>query len=100
MKIKFITKYYKSEDPSIAQIELLSFWQKALQDHRLKFTKKAIVEFNSYSLEEYPNQEKITEAITNSVGFTTDKLTKLYEELASECYIMELTITVDDEDYL
>lgn len=100
MQIKFITKYYKNENPSTAQAELLSYWQKALQDYQLRFIKKATTEFNSYLLKDYPEQEKITEAITTSTGLTGKDLDKLYEELAVECDIMELVITVDDEDYI
>ena len=123
MQIKFLTIYhYDYEDldniytdinKRTAQEELLYMWQNSMQSNNINFINKAVVEFNDYSLFDFPDIEKAKKEIHNAYSHKVGRdvvykwydeeysdLESIYKALAEQKRLMELVITVDDEDYL
>ena len=121
MQIKFLTLYHDFNDLELslhyAQDSLLYMWQRSAQLKQVKFISSAKVEFKEYSFFDYPDQEKAKLEISNAYGHKRKKkdgggivyrwagdeyldLDSIYEALAEQKKFMELTITVDDEDYI
>lgn len=121
MQIKFLTLYHEFDDAEYnrctAQNDLLYMWQRSIQTQRVKFIPTAKVEFKEYSFFDYPDQEKAKREISAAYGHKRKKkdgggieyywcgeqypdLDTLYNALAKQKRFMELTITVEDEDYL
>ena len=115
MQIKFLTLYhnFKDEEKNLAdaQRSLLSMWQKAIFEGKIKFTPKAAAEFKAYSFFDYPDSTKAIEEIKASYGHK-NKQTKeieywwggkqypsfdtLFKALAEQKRLMELAITVEN----
>ena len=115
MQFKFLTLYhnFSNEEKNLveAQRSLLSVWQNAVFEGKIKFTPKATVEFKAYSFFEYPDSNKAIKEIKASYGHK-NKQTKeieywwggkqypsfdaLYSALAEQKRFMELTITTED----
>jgi hypothetical protein len=122
MQIKFLTLCHDFDDRELslyyAQDSLLYMWQRSIQLKQIKFIPSAKVEFKEYSFFDYPDQEKAKREIQNVYGNKRKKkdgggdgeyywcgtqysdLDTIYEALSKEKHFMELTITVDDEDYV
>lgn len=121
MQIKFLTLYHDFEDREhslyYAQDNLLYMWQRSIQLKQIKFISSAKVEFKEYSFFDYPDQEKAKREIQNAYGSKRKKkdgggweyywcgtqypdLDTIYEALSKQKRFMELTITVNDEDYI
>ena len=121
MQIKFLTLYHDFDDREhslhCAQDSLLYMWQRSIQLEQIKFISSAKVEFKEYSFLDYPDQEKAKREISNAYGHKCKKkdgggieyywcgtkypdLDTLYAALAEQKKFMELTITVEDEDYI
>ena len=117
MQIKFLDLYHDFDDAEYskanAQDSLLYMWQRSLQLKNIKFIPMAKVEFKDYSFFEYPDQEKAKREIQNAYGHKRKKkdgggweyywsgnqypdLDTLYNALAEQKRLMELTITVED----
>ena len=112
MQIKFLTIYgspIHGAGTIEAQYNLLGFWQRSLLNYQVPQLKKAIVEFNDYSFEEYPDQEKLHSEIKRSscshphgmyywqyAGKRYDLFEELYNDIAKDHRLMELTITVEE----
>ena len=113
MQIKFLTIYgspIHGATEADAQYELLGFWQRSVLYDQINFIRKAEVEFKSYSFEEYYDQEKLDNEIKKSVpsgynhlhgahywqyaGKHYHELEDLYNDLAKDHRLMELTITI------
>jgi hypothetical protein len=120
MQIKFLTIYHDFDDEitskRYAQDSLIYMWQRSVQTQQVKFISSAKVEFKDYNIMEYPNQEKARREIHQAYGHK-DKISDykqvwrwcgetytdfeiFYNKLAEQKRFMELTITVEDEDYL
>lgn len=123
MQIKFLTLYHNfnlENNPDYgkydAQDTLLYMWQRSIQQGFTKFISAAKVEFKEYSFFDYPNQNKAKNEIIRAYGKKRKKkdgggyeywwcgeqypdLDTLYAALAEQKRFMELTITVEDEDY-
>ena len=120
MQIKFLTLYHDFDDESTskryAQDSLIYMWQRSIQLKQIKFIPTAKVEFKEYSFFDYPDQEKVKREISNAYGHKLKKkdgggvvyrwagdeypdLDSIYKALAEQKKLMELIITVDDEDY-
>ena len=116
MQIKFLTIYgspIHGSSAAEAQYELLGFWQRSVMYDQVKFIHRARVEFESYSFEEYYDQEKLNNEIKKSVfsgynhlhnvpywqyaGKHYYEFDELYNDLAKDHRLMELTITVEEE---
>ena len=67
MQFKFLTLYhnFSNEEKNLvdAQRSLLSVWQNAVFEGKIKFTLKATVEFKAYSFFEYPDSTKAIKEI-------------------------------------
>ena len=121
MQIKFLTLYHDFDDREhslhYAQDSLLYMWQRSVQLKQVKFISSAKVEFKEYSFFDYPDQEKAKREISNAYGHKRKKkdgggivyrwcgeeytdLETIYAALAEQKKFMELTITIDDEDYV
>ena len=121
MQIKFLTIYHDFGNPEYNKINtqdtLLYMWQRSIQLKQINFISSAKVEFKDYSFFDYPDQEKAKREIQNAYGNKRKKkdgggweyywcgeqypdLATLYDALAEQKRFMELTITVEDEDYL
>jgi hypothetical protein len=123
VQIKFLTIYhydyedldniYNAINKCIAQEELLYMWQNNIQSNNINFINKAVVEFNDYSLFDFPDIEKAKKEIHNAYGHKEggngvvyrwcgeeySDLESIYKDLAEQKRLMELTITVENEDY-
>ena len=120
MQIKFLTLYHDFDDESTskryAQDSLIYMWQRSIQLQQVKFISSAMVDFKDYNILEYPDQAKARKEIWNAYGHK-DKYSKhkqvwrwcgreytdfeaFYSIIAEQKRFMELTITVNDEDYL
>ena len=116
MQIKFLTIYgspIHGATEADAQYELLGFWQRSVGYEQVKPIKKAVVEFNDYSFEEYPDQEKLCKEIKNSISSYYKPLhnkqnwtwagcfyydfEELYNDLAKDHQLMALTITAEED---
>lgn len=111
MQIKFLNIYdCRDIERCQVQYELLEFWQNAIVHDQINFINSALIEFKEYSLEEYPDQEKLCKEInykTNyhlngqqfwqALGKRYDVFEDLYNDLAKGHRLMELTITVEEE---
>ena len=121
MQIKFLNLYHifdnVEQNRCDAQNSLLYMWMKSLQLKQVKFISSAKVEFKEYSFFDYPDQEKAKREVQNAYGDRRKRkdgggweyywcgtqypdLNTLYSALAEQKRFMELTITVNDEDYL
>ena len=121
MQIKFLTLYHDFDNVEYSRCEaqdsLLYMWMRSLQLKQIKFISSAEVEFNEYSFFDYPDQEKAKREIQNAYGNKRKKkdgggweyywcgvqypdLDTIYEALSKQKRFMELTITVEDEDYV
>ncbi len=121
MQIKFLTLYHDFDNVEYSKCEaqdsLLYMWMRSLQLKQVKFIPSAKVEFKEYSFFDYPDQEKAKREIQNAYGNKRKKkdgggweyywcgtqypdLDTIYEALSKQKRFMELTITVNDEDYL
>lgn len=120
MQIKFLTLYHDFDDENTskryAQDSLIYMWQRSVQLQQVKFIASAQVDFKDYSILDYPDQVKARKEIWNAYGHK-DKQSKckqvwrwagkeytdfeyFYSKVAEQKRLMELTITVNDEDYL
>ena len=120
MQIKFLTLYHDFDDESTskryAQDSLIYMWQRSVQLQQVKFIASAQVDFRDYNILDYPDQAKARKEIWTAYGHT-DKQSKgkqvwrwageeytdfenFYSKVAEQKRFMELTITVNDEDYL
>jgi hypothetical protein len=113
MQIKFLNIYDHYTELLQVQYELLGFWQKSILNDQVNFIHKARVEFNSYTFAEYPDQERLANEIRKSVSSGYDVNLKthfwlvgnkrytsfedLYNMLAENHNLMELTITPEEE---
>ena len=113
MQIKFLTIYgspIHGASAADAQYELLGFWQRSVMCDQVKPIKKAIVEFNEYSFKEYSDQKKLRKEINyktsyhlngkqfwQALGKRYDVFEDLYNDLAKDHRLMELTIIVEEE---
>jgi hypothetical protein len=115
MQIKFLTLYHDFDDESTgkryAQDSLIYMWQRSVQLQQVKFIASAQVDFKDYSILDYPDQAKVRKEIWNAYGhkdrqvwhWAGDEYTNFedfYSKVAEQKRLMELTITVKDEDYL
>lgn len=120
MQIKFLTIYHDFDDEATskryAQDSLIYMWQRSVQTQQVKFISSARVDFKDYSIIEYPNQEKARREIYQAYGHkdkssnskqvwrwggeTYTDFEVFYNKIAEQKRFMELTITVEDEDYL
>lgn len=117
MQIKFLTIYgspIHGSSATDAQYELLGFWQRSVGYDQVKTIKKATVEFNDYSFEEYDDQEKLCNEIKKSIcsGYNHLHNTRywqwagkyyyvfkdLYNDLAKTHRLMELVITPENDE--
>lgn len=115
MQIKFLTIYgspVHGTTEADAQYELLGFWQRSIMFDQVKVIHRARVEFETYSFEEYDDQEKLCKEIKNSISSYYNPLhnkqywtwagkfyyefNELYNDLAKTHRLMELVITVDN----
>ena len=109
MQIKFITTYQNKDGSernlAAAQGFLLQDWYKAIHENNIKFISKAKLEFDTYDFHEYENQEKLISAIKpyydGLIMHVKNKdltFEKHYENLSKKYRLMELTITIDEEE--
>ena len=112
MQIKFLTIYgspIHGANAIEAQYNLLDFWQRSLLNYQVPQLKKAIVEFNDYSFEEYYDQERLHSEIKRSscsnpqgmyywqyAGRRYEVFEELYNDLARDHRLMELVITIEE----
>ena len=114
MVISFLNIYnYNYEERLQAQCELLEFWKRSIEEDQINFIHAAKVEFKDYSMFEYPNQERAMREASNACVHKINKagavsiywewagkrywdLDKLYEDMAAEHRLMELTITTEE----
>ena len=98
MEIKFTTAYEVNTPQIFVQAELLDLCRGSLAASQMKAIKKASIEFVSYGLAEYYDQDKVKKAITNS-GTDESKVDEVYKSLVEQqTQIMELII-VPEGDY-
>lgn len=120
MQIKFLTLYHAFDDENTskryAQDSLIHMWQRSVQLQRVKFISSATVDFKDYSIFDYPDQTKARKEIWNAYEYKDKQSTgkqvwrwageeytdfeNFYSKVAEQKRLMELTITVKDEDYL
>lgn len=116
MQIKFLTTYRlpgPGDGHIEAQYHLLKYWQQSLANCQMSAIKHATVEFNDYSFIDYYDQEKLIKEINyntsyhledkqfwQAMGKRYDVFEDLYNDLAKTHKLMELVITVENEDYL
>jgi hypothetical protein len=117
MQTKFLTIYHKFDDAEYskqkAQDDLLYMWKRNLQLKQIKFIRQAKVSFKDYSLLDYPNLDKAKKEVWRSYvhidtyskqpiwrwgKYEYTDFEKFYLELAKQKRLMELTITVEDEE--
>lgn len=120
MQIKFLTLYHDFDNESTskryAQDSLIYMWQRSVQLQQVKFIASAKVDFKDYYIFDYPDQAKARKEVWNAYGHK-DKQSKgkqvwrwdgdeytdfenFYNKIAEQKRLMELTITVNDEDSL
>lgn len=109
MQIKFLT-LYKNKDNSernlaAAQGFLLQDWYKAIHENNIKFISKAKLEFDTYSFQEYDNQEKLIQSMLpyyqGLKTYTKQEnldFNSYYDDMSKQYRLMELTITLDSEE--
>ena len=114
MTISFLNIYNCNYDERLqVQWELLEFWKQSIVMDQVDFIQSAKVEFKDYSVLEYPNQERARREISNARVHKINKagvvsiywewagkryfdFDKLYEDIAVDHRLMELTITTED----
>lgn len=110
MQIKFLNIYdFCDTERRQVQYELLEFWQNSISNYQVDFIHKAAIEFNEYSLYEYPDQVKLNKEINyktsyhigeiqvwQALGKRYEAFDELYDDLAKTHRLMELVITVED----
>lgn len=114
MVISFLNIYnYNYDERLQVQWELLDFWRRSIEEDQVDFIHSAKVEFKDYSVLEYPNQERARREISNARVHKINKagavsiywewagkqywdFDKLYEDIAVDHHLMELTITTED----
>lgn len=118
MQIKFLSIYHDFDDVEYsqryAQDSLLYMWQRSLQLQQIKLISSAKVDFKTYNILEYPDQEKARREVHRAYGHKdkhsnhkqvwrwcgteyTD-FDSFYTKLATQKRFMELTITTEDGD--
>ena len=105
MQIKFRVCCPNHTDPIIAQESLLRQWAESCTRQQLKFIKNTRLKFNIYNLLEYPDQEIIKKEYTSYLAtFNSDlsdeNVNRCLKGFSKDYYLMELVITVEDEDYI
>ena len=120
MQIKFLTIYHEFDDVEyskrFAQDSLIYMWQRSVQTQQVKFISSAKVEFKDYNILEYADQERARREVQQAYGHkdkasgnkqvwrwggdTYTDFDLFYNKLAEQKRFMELTITVEDEDYV
>ena len=114
MQIKFLTIYNCNYDELLQmQFELLEFWKQSIKNDQINFIHSAKVEFKDYSMFEYYDRVRAKREVSNAHVHKINKagavsiywewagkryydLDKLYNDIAIEHRLMELTIIVDD----
>lgn len=114
MVISFLNIYnYNYEEQLQVQWELLEFWKRSIEEDQVDFIHSAKVEFKDYTMREYPNQERAMREVSNAcvhkinnngvisiywewAGKRYYDFDKLYEDMAAEHHLMELSITTED----
>lgn len=119
MQIKFLTIYHEFDDAEyskrFAQDSLIYMWQRSVQTQQVKFISYAKVEFKDYNILEYADQERARREVHQAYGHkdrasnnkqvwrwcgnTYTDFDIFYNKLAEQKRFMELTITVEDENY-
>ena len=114
MQIKFLTIYGipgQGGGYMEAQYDLLTYWQRSLINGQMLLLKQASIEFKDYALTEYYDQEKLIKEINyktsyhlddkqfwQALGKRYDVFEDLYNDLAKNHRLMELVITIENED--
>lgn len=109
MQIKFLTLYQNKDSSernlAAAQGFLLQDWYKAIHENNIKFISKAKLEFDTYSFQEYENQEKLINAMLpyyqGLIKYTKQEdlnFNSYYDDMSKQYRLMELTITSDSEE--
>ena len=114
MQIKFLTIYgspIHGASAMEAQCKLLEFWQKAIMHNQISFIQNAKVNFTDYSFDEYAEfaREKLIKEINYKTSYNLngkqfwqafgkryDVFEELYNDLAVDHRLMELTITIEE----
>lgn len=115
MIISFLNIYnYNYDERLQVQWELLEFWKQSIETDQIDFIHSAKVEFKDYPMFEYPDQARAKREVSNACVHKINKagtvsihwewagkryldLDKLYEDVAAEHHLMELTITTEDQ---
>ena len=111
MQITFLNIYNNEVELPQAQYELLGFWQQSIVKDQVNFIPEAKVEFKRYTFVEYADQERLKNELRKSVtsGYDSElqmpfwlvynkrytSFEDVYNILAENHYLMELTITVE-----
>ena len=109
MQIKFLTLYQNKDNSernlAAAQGFLLQDWYKAIHENSIKFISKAKLEFDTYSFQEYDNQEKLIQSMLpyyqGLITYTKQEnldFNSYYDDMSKQYSLMELTITLDSEE--
>ena len=108
MQIKFLTMFNAFGEyeinKSFAQIDLLAQWQRSIHTCNIKFIDRASIEFKDYDFSDYEDKARVKKEIKNAYkykdfvfdGVLYGDLESLYNALAEQKRLMELTITVED----
>lgn len=98
MNIKFVTAYEADTHKILAQADLLTLWQKSIENSQIKFIKKADIEFLDYAIYDYQDQDKVRKALADGTGYEGEQLEEAYKTLLKQTRVMELVITPEDYD--
>ena len=114
MVISFLNIYNCNYDERLqVQWELLEFWKRGIEEDQVDFIHSAKVEFKDYTMLDYPDQDRAKREVSNACVRKINKagtvqiywewagkrywdLDKLYEDMAAEHRLMELTITTEE----
>jgi hypothetical protein len=99
MQIKFLVGRSPKENPVIAQAALLEQWYNSIENNQIKFIKTATINFIDYDISDYPDQDKIKNAIIDSLDCSEEAFEDTYNAVAESTRIMELIITLEDYNY-
>lgn len=108
MEINFIVLFKDSVES--AQKALLNSWRDAIEENRICLIKEATITFESFTFEDYPDQEFLRTELARlnitadskstipGLGRTFETFDELFKNLSESYEIMQMSIKVTDDD--